>query len=106
MSFKEFFRAAVFRRLVNSGRDWEVLLDGKSLGFADGLLIDAYRQTHRREVNNALYVNTHAQQTPEELRRPLPTASALSSYPELRVVYPEACRLVDGAKPPRDRARE
>lgn len=32
----DFIASATLIKLNNHGRDWEVFLDGKSLGFADG----------------------------------------------------------------------
>lgn len=88
MSQAQFLLTAKASRLVNHGREWEVFLHGKRLGFADGVEMDALVMTHFREINNALYANE--KNSPEFYKAELPSHAALVSYPDLVQRFPNA----------------
>lgn len=93
LDYAAFSTMATVTVLTNHGRNFEVFLNGRSLGFADGVCKeDALRQAHRREVNNALYANN--EEVPEFARIPIPSWNALQAYPDLERVFPKAWKLV------------
>lgn len=94
MTFAVFGAAATCEKLFHHGRDWEVFLDGKSLGFADGTMEQALRQAHENAVNNALYVNS--EDGPSWMAAPLPTAEVLREYPLLTEKFPGVSRSILG----------
>jgi hypothetical protein len=93
MTLIEFSDAAKATMLVNHGRNWEISLDGKSLGFGDGSEVDAIVQVHEREVNNALYACCN--DAPSMfVGAVLPAAHALQSHPQLARIFPRESALV------------
>jgi hypothetical protein len=93
LAYTAFAAVATVTKLTNHGRNFEVFLNGRSLGFADGVCKeDALRQAHKREVNNALWVNN--EDVPEFARIPIPSWNALQEYPDLQGVFPKAWNLV------------
>lgn len=102
MSSAEFIQAAQPTQLFNHGRDWEVFLNGCSLGFADGSLEDALAQVHEREVNNALYANSS--DAPEWMKAEMPSAAVLAEYPHVAARFPEVLAMASSQQvaDPRD----
>lgn len=93
LSYAAFAALATVTALTNHGRQYEVFLNGRSLGFADGVCErDALRQAHKREVNNALWANN--EDVPEFARITIPNWDALQEYPDLEGVFPNAWKLV------------
>lgn len=92
MTFAEFAKIARVEKLENHGRQSEVFIGDKSLGFCDfpgG--DDALRQAHAREINNAIYVNA-----PEAVdfmeKVSFPPAHVLAEYPELMEVWADVLK--------------
>lgn len=102
MSLAMFVQAATAIQLVNHGRNWEVFLNGCSLGFADGSLEDALAQVHEREVNNALYANSP--DAPEWMKADMPSTAVLAEYPHVAARFPDVLALASShqAADPRD----
>jgi hypothetical protein len=93
LDYAAFSAMATVTVLTNHGRNFEVFLNGRSLGFADGICKeDALRQAHKREVNNALYANN--EEVSDFARTPIPSWNALQEYPDLESVFPKAWKLV------------
>ena len=85
MPFGEFAQAATATQLLTHDRNWEIFLQGCSLGFADGSLEAALAQVHEREVNNALYANSP--NAPEWMKADMPSAEVLAEYPHVADRY-------------------
>jgi antirestriction protein ArdC/phage/plasmid primase-like uncharacterized protein len=85
MGLKEFIAVARVEALENHGRKWEVFWGNQSLGFADApSMMGALEETHRREVNNAMWqVNSGEQGVVR------PPKSVLAQYPDVVVQYPQ-----------------
>ncbi len=94
MPFGEFAQAATATQLLNHGRNWEIFLQGCSLGFADGSLEAALAQVHEREVNNALYANSP--NAPEWMKADMPSVAVLAEYPHVAARFPDVRAMVDG----------
>lgn len=93
MTFAEFREAASIHPLENHGRTAEVLLGEERLGFVDALGDEGLKQIHRSRINNALYL--HSEFISSSLRKPaLPTAEALSEYPDLIAKFPIAASIL------------
>lgn len=91
MSLEEFRQAVTIIELRNHGRQYEVMLGARSLGFAEDP--DPVFQTHRSLVNNALYSCTP--DAPSFLRdgAVLPCALAAQRYPDLAERFPREYAL-------------
>lgn len=98
MSFNQFVQAVTVTQLVNHGRNWEVFLNGCSLGFADGSQEAALAQVHEREVNNALYANSP--DAPEWVQAAMPSAAVLAAYPHLAARFPDVPAIVSNQQNP------
>jgi len=93
LSRKEFKQLAVALALENHGRKWECFVGTKSYGFTDDESADeAISSVHKREVNNALYMNDSDKETGFE--QGLPSAEAVADYPDLIAAYPLAVAKV------------
>jgi hypothetical protein len=86
MSLEEFRQAVTVKELRNHGRQYEVFLGERSLGFAEDP--DPVFMTHRSLVNNALYACTP--DAPSFMRdgAVLPCALAANRYPDLAKRFP------------------
>ena len=87
MPFAQFANAAQVNKLCQHGRDWEILFNGVSLGFADGTREAALAQVHEREINNALYANLP--DSPEWLKAEMPSTAVLAEYPQVVARFPD-----------------
>ena len=98
MTSAEFEAVAVAVPLVNHGRQWEVFVNDKSLGFSDGASIkDAVIDVHKREVNNALYWNSiEPDAMPEWIKEKaaMPPDHVLAEYPDLQEKFADVIRDV------------
>lgn len=92
MSRNAFIQVAQATELVNHGRNWEVFLNGCSLGFADGSREAALAQVHQREVNNALYANSP--DAPSWMHAVMPSAEVLAEYPDVLKRFPDVDKMV------------
>ena len=93
MTRHEFIQIAVALPLQNHGRKWECFVGTRSYGFTDEETADeAVASVHKREVNNALYMNDSNQVTGFELSLPAP--EAVADYPDLISSYPLAVAKV------------
>lgn len=98
LSFNQFVQAATVTQLFNHGRNWEVFLNGCSLGFADGSQEAALAQVHEREVNNALYANSP--DAPKWMQAAMPSAAVLAAYPHLAARFADVPANVNNQQNP------
>ncbi|MPQ71450.1 hypothetical protein GC387_33160 [Pseudomonas sp. MWU12-2323] len=89
LTFEQFVAQASATALVNHGRGWSVVLEGRYTSFAEGATVtDALRDAHGGAVNNALYFNTP--NAPCFGQKPsMPPATVLAQYPDVVARFPE-----------------
>ncbi|MDN7880061.1 zincin-like metallopeptidase domain-containing protein [Burkholderia aenigmatica] len=96
MTLAEFREVAQAIKLENHGRQWEIFVGDRSYGFADAPeSVDAIREAHHREVNNALYHNSTDAPQDQALYESLggkpdvPSERVLADYPDLQEKFAE-----------------
>lgn len=93
LAFEAFAAIAILTPLTGHGRVAEVKFGSYDCGFVDALGVQGLRQAHKREVNNALYLNSDGVSLP--VKQSLPSKEALADYPDLAARFPDVAAKVE-----------